>query len=400
MRLSWFGDRSTSRVTAPRNRFLLSLTYVFYFGQLGVFMPYVGVFLDDRGLNSSQIGTLLAVVALSRIVGPNLWANYADRSGQAGEVLRLGCLLALITFISIFYVDTFWGMTIVFACMTMFWTAVLPQLEVITNAATQDTKGGYGAVRLWGSIGFILCTISVGWLLDFFPADVIIYASMLTLVGLFMSSLLITSQSSTPNDRHIDDSRPAFKLWGLGFAVFLIGNTLLQISFGSFYNFFALYMRALEYSGIQTGVFIGLGVAAEVLVFIYASRLIKQFGVKVLLIVSILATALRWLLLALYPQFTAVIVFTQLIHALSFGLTHAASVYYLQTAFPKAFQSRAQALYISIAFGAGGAGGSYIAGQLWQQGEGAYVSFMFSAAIALLAGLCLLALPSKGSHQS
>jgi PPP family 3-phenylpropionic acid transporter len=119
----------------------------------------------------------------------------------------------------------------------------------------------------------------------------------------------------------------------------------------------------------------------------------------VLLIISILATALRWLLLALYPQFTAVIVFTQLIHALSFGLTHAASVYYLQTAFPRAFQSRAQALYVSIAFGAGGAGGSYIAGHLWQQGEGAYVSFMFSAAIALLAGLCLLALPNKGSNK-
>jgi PPP family 3-phenylpropionic acid transporter len=154
-------------------------------------------------------------------------------------------------------------------------------------------------------------------------------------------------------------------------------------------------MRALEYSGIQTGVFIGLGVAAEVIVFIYASRLIKQFGVKALLIISIFATAIRWALLALFPHITAVIVFTQLIHALSFGLTHAASVYYLQTAFPRAFQSRAQALYVSIAFGAGGAGGSYIAGQLWQQGEGAYISFMFSAAVALMAGICLLALPSK-----
>jgi PPP family 3-phenylpropionic acid transporter len=281
----------------------------------------------------------------------------------------------------------------------MFWTAVLPQLEVITNAATQNTKGGYGAVRLWGSIGFILCTISVGWLLDFFSADVVIYTSILTLAGLFISTLFITSHSSRTHTQHIDEPSSPFKIWGLAFVVFLIGNTLLQISFGSFYNFFALYMRALEYSGIQTGVFIGLGVAAEVVIFIYASRLIKQFGVKMLLIVSILATALRWLLLALYPQFTAVIVFTQLIHALSFGLTHAASVYYLQTAFPRAFQSRVQALYVSIAFGAGGAGGSYIAGHLWQQGEGAYVSFMFAAAIALLGGICLFALPNKGSNK-
>jgi PPP family 3-phenylpropionic acid transporter len=397
MRLTWFADRNTSQISEPSNRLLLAVIYFFYFGQLGVFVPYVGVFLDARSLDSAQIGTLLAVVALLRIVGPNLWANFADRTGQAGEILRLGCLLSFITFVSILYVDSFWGMTFAFAIMMMFWTAVLPQLEVITVSATKLSKGGYGAVRLWGSIGFIVCTVVVGWLLDVFPPEVVVYAAMITLLGLFISTLCINSKVTDHAEPEVIPSLMSRNIWRLGFIVFLLGNTLLQVSFGSFYNFFALYMRALDYSGMQTGVFIGLGVAAEVIVFIYATRLIKQFGVKALLVISILATALRWLLLALFPQFTAIIVFTQVIHALSFGLTHAASVYYLQVTFPRAFQSRAQALYVSIAFGVGGASGSYIAGLLWRQGEGAYVSFMFSAAMAFIASLILLALPHKNA---
>jgi PPP family 3-phenylpropionic acid transporter len=414
VRLTWFADRSKLALTANRNRLLLALIYIFYFGLLGVFLPYVGIFLDARGLSSAQIGTLLAVVALSRIIGPNMWAYYADKTGQIGEVLRVGCLLALLTFSSILFLDSYWGMTLAFASMMMFWTAVLPQLEVITMQATETSKGGYGAIRLWGSIGFILCTLSVGLLLDYFPAKVILYAGIVTLAGLFISSMLITSGANTNAAEH-DGKRadqnththahqekegsaaslPMASIWTFSFAVFLIGSTLLQISFGSFYNFFTLYMRALDYSGMQTGIFIGLGVAAEVIIFIYAMRLIKRFGVKKLLVFSVFFTALRWALLALFAHYTSVIVLTQLVHALSFGLTHAASVYYLQQNFPKAFQSRAQALYVSIAFGGGGAAGSYIAGLLWEQGAGAFQSYMFAAAVALVAGGCLLALPNR-----
>ncbi|WP_395342220.1 MFS transporter [Ningiella sp. W23] len=413
--LGSFADLNTGVYTARQNRILLSITYAFYFGQLGVFVPYVGIYLDDKGLSSSQIGTLLAIVALSRIIGPNLWANYADRSGQAGEVLRFGCLLCLLTFVSILFVDSFWGMTLAFSCMMMFWTAVLPQLEVITSQATAESKRGYGAVRLWGSIGFMLCTLSVGSLLDVFAPVVIVYASIMTLAGLFISSMLIVSgnhqkplvselshEKTQPYDKAVSNSLEQAKtlsdslrvnpIWTLGFIAFLLGNTLLQMSFGSFYNFFTLYMQSLEYSGMQTGIFICLGVAAEVLIFIHASRLIKRFGVKALLVFSLLFTAMRWLLLGLFAEFTAVIVFTQLIHALSFGLTHAVSVFYLQQTFPKVFQSRAQALYVSIAFGFGGAAGSYIAGLTWQDGAGAVVSFFLAAACAFIGAICFLAI--------
>jgi PPP family 3-phenylpropionic acid transporter len=367
------------------------MTYFFYFGLLGIFMPYVGLFLDDRGFTSSQIGTLLAVTALFRIIGPNLWANKADSSGRVAEVLRLGCLLAFIVFMAVFVVYDYWLLTLTFCLMMMFWTAVLPQLEVITIKVTHASKGGYGKLRLWGSIGFIVCSLVAGSLIDLYGPSVIAIISSVSLLLLYISSLLIVSPQQKDETKHkaSGDWKQAFSLI---FIIFIISNTLLQVSFGAYYNFFALYMNDLGYSGLQTGIFIAVGVFAEVFIFIFALRLVKQFDVISLLALSIILTGVRWIGLAYFADEAVVIVMCQILHALSFGLSHVASVYFLSQHFSERFQSRAQAIYVSVSFGVGSAVGSFIAGYLWQDGLGATASFVFSGGVAFIGGMLLLLL--------
>lgn len=354
-------------------------------------MPYVGLFLDDRGFTSSQIGTLLAVTALFRIIGPNLWANKADSSGRVAEVLRLGCLLAFIVFMAVFVVYDYWLLTLTFCLMMMFWTAVLPQLEVITIKATHASKGGYGKLRLWGSIGFIVCSLVAGSLIDVYGPSVIAIISSVSLLLLYISSLLIVSPEQKNQTKHkaSGDWKQAFSLI---FILFIISNTLLQVSFGAYYNFFALYMNDLGYSGLQTGVFIAVGVFAEVFIFIFALRLVKQFDVISLLALSIILTGVRWIGLAYFADEALIIVMCQILHALSFGLSHVASVYFLSQHFSEHFQSRAQAIYVSVSFGVGSAVGSFIAGYLWQDGLGATASFVFSGGVAFVGGMLLLIL--------
>lgn len=385
------GTKRAVPIESRSNRIFLGLTYFFYFGLLGIFMPYVGLFLDDRGFSSSQIGTLLAVTALFRIIGPNLWANKADSSGRVAEVLRLGCLLAFLVFMAVFVVYDYWLLTLTFCLMMMFWTAVLPQLEVITIKATHASKGGYGKLRLWGSIGFIVCSLLAGTLIDVYGPSVIAIISSVSLLLLYISSLLIVSPEQKDKAKHkaSGDWKQAFSLI---FILFIVANTLLQVSFGAYYNFFALYMNDLGYSGLQTGVFIAVGVFAEVFIFIFALRLVKQFDVISLLALSIILTGVRWLGLAYFADEAAVIVMCQILHALSFGLSHVASVYFLSQHFSEHFQSRAQAIYVSVSFGVGSAVGSFIAGYLWQDGLGATASFVFSGGVAFVGGILLFIL--------
>lgn len=380
---------------SPRTQLiLLAITYWLYFGQLGVLVPYLGIFLDGRGFSSAEIGELFAVITLARIIGPSLWASIADKTGKSLAVLRLGCFLTVISFSSVFLFTGFWGLTLSFGLMMMFWTAVLPQLEVITMQSVAGTRIGYGQIRLWGSIGFIVLTVALGKALDHFTTDAPVYASIAVLTILFFSSLLLrqpaiktTATEHSGNLWQFVKQRP--------FIVFLVSASLLQISFGAYYGFFALYMRDLGYSGQQTGLLIALGVLAEIGIFLIAGKLISRVGVWGLLMACMVLTAVRWYALADFAHSGWVVMLTQLIHALSFGLTHATSVHFIHHFFPQSFHSRGQAIYISIAFGMGGALGNYLAGQMWDQGTNAFNTFGFSAITALGAALVLLLCSKK-----
>jgi PPP family 3-phenylpropionic acid transporter len=371
------------------NLALLGLTYLFYFGQLGVLVPYLGVFLDGRGFSSVQIGELFALITLARIIGPNLWANMADRSGKGLTILRIGSLLTFLTFSLVFWLDGFWGLSLCFALMMMFWTAVLPQLEVITLNCVDSSAHRYSNIRLWGSIGFIVLTIATGKAIDLSDSDAPIFVSALVLLALFIATLLIREPDLTVSQTTQNGSIWQ-KIRQPQWLLFILSALLLQVSFGAYYGFFALYMRDLHYDGQTTGILIALGVAAEIVIFILAGRIIQRFGVKWVLIVSIVLTACRWLLLGYYAQWIGILVFAQLLHAFGFGLTHAASVNYIHRFFGSGFQSRGQAIYISVAFGLGGAMGNYFAGLTWQQGLGAQVSFVWCGIVALLSAICLL----------
>jgi PPP family 3-phenylpropionic acid transporter len=376
------------------NLILLAITYLFYFGQFGVLMPYLGVFLNGRGFSSSEIGELFALITVARIAGPNLWAVLADKSGRALKVLQLGALLTFGTFCLVLFVDGFWALTLSLALMMMFWTAILPQIEGLTLNCVRGNASRYGRIRLWGSIGYILLTIFTGKMIDVFSSDAPIYVGAIVLFSLFAMTLLLkepTSEKSTD----LQQTSIWHKINTPVFYAFLLSAALLQLSFGAYYGFFALYVLDLGYSGQATGWLVALGVLAEVVIFLQAGKLIKACGVKWILVISILLTALRWYLLAVSADYPAILVLSQILHAFSFGMTHAASMHFIHHYFGNKFQSQGQAIYISVGFGVGGAIGAYGAGYFWQQGQGAELTFTLAAVAAVLSALSLVFVSSK-----
>lgn len=357
-------------------------------------MPYLGVFLDGRGFSSSDIGELFALITVARIAGPNLWAMFADKSGKPLKVLQLGAFLTFATFCLAFFVHSFWALTICLAMMMMFWTAILPQIEGLALNCVHGHAGRYGRIRLWGSIGYILLTIFTGKMIDMFSSDAPIIVGAIVLLSLFSVTLFLKEPAREENNNHLQVS-----IWQKintpVFYVFLFSVALLQLSFGPYYGFFALYLLDLGYSGQVTGWLIALGVLAEVIIFLQAGKLIALFGVKWILFISILLTALRWYLLAVAASSPVMLVLSQILHAFSFGMTHAASMHFIHGYFGKQFQSQGQAIYISVGFGVGGAIGGYGAGLFWQQGQGAEFTFILAAVAAVLSALSLLLISSK-----
>lgn len=376
------------------NLILIAFTYLFYFGQFGVLIPYLGVFLDGRGFSSTEIGELFALITLARIAGPNLLAVIADKTGKPLRCLQFGAFLTFSTFCLAFFVSGFWALTISFALMMMFWTAILPQIEVLTLNCVNAHAGRYSKIRLWGSIGYIVFTVFTGVMIDLFTSEAPIIIGTFVLLSLFIATLFLKEPAQDPaNNLHTGSIWK--KIHSPIFYGFLLSAVLLQVSFGPYYGFFALYTRDLGYSGQTTGWLIALGVVAEVFIFLQAGKLIEKWGVKWTLLVSMLLTALRWYLLAVAAQHAVVLIASQLLHAFSFGLAHSASMHFIHSHFGKKHQGQGQAIYASVAFGIGGAAGNYGAGWFWQQGQGAELAFTLAAIFALLSVFTLLVIPAK-----
>jgi len=374
--------------------FRSSFSYFWYFGLLGLIIPFLPLFLDGKGFTSIEIGEILAIVTATKIIGPTLWAVLADKTGKQLGVIRLGAFLACAFFTILFWLNNYWPIVFCLATFSLFWTAILPQLEVMTLNSIRRSAKIYARIRLWGSIGFIFFAVLTGEVIEQFTPNAFTYVGFIILLGLFLSTLLI-KQSKIKKSQIIKTSSIGKKIINVSFVMFFIAGILLQLSFGPYYSFFALYLIDMQYPGFAVGILISLGVIAEITVFIYAGKIFKHFSVKSMLTFSLIITSLRWFLMGHYADIIVIMVLTQLLHAASFGLYHSASILFLQQHFDPSQQNRGQAIYIGGVYGIGGAVGAYLAGILWMNGSGSVQAFNMAMVAAFVGAMFTLFIKMK-----
>lgn len=362
----------------------LSGFYFFYFASIGALIPYWSLYLKSLGFDVRDIGTLMALVMATKIVSPNIWGWVADRNGSRMRVVRLGCLLGALTFAGVFLGDSYGWLAIIMMVFSFFWNATLPQFEATTLNYLGKDSHRYSAIRLWGSIGFIVTVAALGPLLDIQGIHLLPVVLLALFIGLWLSSLTVPERASA----HLSmDHEPLRKvLLRPDVVALLVVCFLLQASHGPYYTFYSIYMEDSGYSRSLIGQLWALGVVAEVGVFLVMYRLVPRFGLRRLLLASLLLTALRWILIGQFPAEMAIVLFAQGLHAASFGIYHAVAIQLIHRSFRGRHQGKGQALYSSISFGAGGAVGSYLSGWGWDA-LGAENTYYFAAFVAMLAFL-------------
>lgn len=360
----------------------LSGFYFFYFASLGALIPYWGLYLDSLAFNASDIGSLMAIIMATKIISPNIWGWIADHTGRRMAIVRLGSLLAAICFIGIFFTAQFWWLALVMLLFSFFWNAALPQFEATTFNHLQTETHRYSSIRLWGSIGFIIAVWGLGEVLSNIGMGYLPSVLLVLFLGIWAMSLLVPEDAAG----HLAlDHEPLRKLL-LHPAVIglLVSCFLMQASHGPYYTFYSIFMKGYGYSLWFIGTMWALGVFAEVLVFLGMHRLVPVFGLKPLLLTSLVLASLRWLLIGLFPQNIAIMFFAQCLHAASFGVYHASAIQLIHQYFRGKHQGKGQALYSSLSFGAGGAFGSFLSGYAWET-IGGNMTFMLAALLSLLA---------------
>lgn len=360
----------------------LSGFYFFYFAALGTLIPYWGLYLQSIGFSALQIGNLMALLMISRIVAPNIWGWIADHRDQRMSVVRWAALLSFFSYLGVFFGTGFWWLATVMMCFSFFWNASLPQLEAATMTHLDGKASAYARVRLWGSVGFILAVISLGLLFDSHSTGWLLPIMSLFLFGVFLFSLTIPEAGVSQQDDH---RIPFLKvLFRPEVFAFLFACLLMQASHGPYYTFYSIYLSEYNYSKSLIGGLWAFGVFCEIGVFLLLHRLQTVISLKAIMIVSSALAALRWCLIGSFPEQLAILILAQALHAATFGAYHAAAVEMVHGFFKGRHQIRGQAIYGSISFGIGGAIGSFYSGLSWSS-LGAATTYYIAAGLAVIA---------------
>ncbi len=362
----------------------LSGFYFFYFATLGALVPYWGLYLKSIGFAPVDIGVLMALLMLSRIVAPLIWAWIADHNTQRMRVVRIAALITVIAFSGVFFGTGFWWLAGVMVVFSFFWNASLPLLEVITMNHSGGHAGAYGRVRLWGSLGFIASVLALGPVIDVHGPWWVL-PSLLTLMGgIWLSSQLLPESDVQAPTLHAGRLRDVLRRPEV--AAFLLACFLMQASHGPYYTFYSIYLEANGYSKTLIGVLWAFAVVCEIGVFLVMRRLLRYLALRIVLLLSFALAALRWLLIGHYPESLSVLIIAQVLHAATFGSFHASAIQMVYRFFTGRHQHRGQAIYGSASFGLGGAVGSFYSGHTWAT-LGPTISFDIAA---LLAGLAFV----------
>ncbi len=355
--------------------------YFFYFAFVGMFAPYWSLYLKSIEFDAVQIGVLMSVQPVMRMLSPALWGWLADRLGNRRLVVQLAALGSMLSYLGVFFTRDYYGLLLVLALMSFFWSASMPLVEATTLTYLGKHAARYGRLRSWGSLGFIIAVLGLGLAFDYIAIHWILWAGLAIQLG-----ILYFSRQIPPTEvlAHHTDSHPIMRIVLQPQVLALFGACfLMAVAHGPYYTVFAIYLVEHGYAKSAVGALWTLGVVCEIAVFFVMPWLMRHFSLPQMLMVSMALAVLRFLLIGWQVDTLLLLLFAQILHAATFGSFHAAAVALVHHFFRGRHQSRGQALFGSVTYGAGGMLGGLMSGPLWLH-WGASVMYSVSAVVALL----------------
>lgn len=366
----------------------LASFYFAYFACIGVFATYFSLYLDKRGFSPAEIGILMSLLNVVRVVMPNVWAWLSDHTGAHLNIIRVTFSIAIFAFSALFFATGFWQLFVVIVVMCAFWSAAMPIFEATTMSYLEGDAARYGRIRLWGSVGFIVAVSAAGWWLDFVPIDWLLWLVLALMLVTLACAFIVPERITPPHEHDAVPIGDVLRRPGVG--LFFLACFLMIASQGASFVFYSIYMVEQGFSKATVGVLWSVGVVAEIIIFLFLPRIFARFSLYQLWLLSFGLTVVRFLIVAWMPSVLALQVFAQALHMFSFGTYHATALAVLHANFKGRLKARGQALYTSLSFGLGGAVGGMLSGWTWQA-WGAGWTFTVSSALAL-AGLALILL--------
>ena len=389
-------------MTAQARLFLMMVLQLAVWGAWAPkLFPYMGM-LGFAPWQQSLVGSAWGVAALLGIFFSN---QFADRNFAAERFMAVSHLLGGVALIGCAFTTSFWPF---FGCYLVFSLLYVPTLSVSNSIAFANLKEparDFGAVRMGGTVGWILVSWPFIFLLGAHAtADQIRWIFLVAALVSFVLAAYSLTLPHTPPKRDAAGADPlawreALKLLGVPFVAVLFLVTFIDsvIHNGYFVMADGFLTERVGIAGNLSMVVLSLGQFAEIVTMFVLGGVLIRLGWKTTMIIGILGHAARFAVFAFFADSVPVIVAVQLLHGVCYAFFFATVYIFVDAAFPKDVRTSAQGLFNFLILGVGNVAASFLFPALMgrmKDGAGAvdYTSLFLVPTGMALAAVLLLAL--------
>jgi MFS family permease len=383
--------RQRRRCIMPPMRFgPLRLHYFILFTLMGAYLPFMPLYLRQLALADWQIGWAMGISGLAVLIAPLALTHLADRHWSNRRLIGLtavGAMAALLVLASLgpttggaAHFPLVLGVILCFALNHIPCQSLLDGLTFATiheAEARGEPHPSFPTIRIMGSYGFIAPAFFLLPAFAYLPVTYrlpVLVGAGCALIGAINSRRL--PKFDGKRGEELEQSKrtlPSIEAWRVIFSPptrTIVGSMLLiHTAISAYYAFFSRLLEQLHVDAQWIGLISNIGVAAEVVVVLFAGPILRAVGLRGVVTIGTLSMVLRMTLLAIPLEGAAgqaVAIASQVLHGPIVLLLYFVVPMYMNHKAGPRFRNSMQGLNSFLAFGVGRLVGSVGSGYIAQ----------------------------------
>jgi nucleoside transporter len=355
--------------------FLQYFVWGAWFVTFGTFLATTADESGQRIFSDEFVGDAFGTAAIAAIIAPFIVGMVADRFFSTERIL---CLLHLAGAAILFFVAQALTPAAMYWLLIAYFLCYMPTLA-LTNSISfhhlADPAKEFPLVRVLGTIGWIVAGLVVGWLwpkltgnaIEATNIPMLIALAAQVILGLYCLALPHTPPSAKGGSVSVRDvlGLDALALMKQpSFAVFVVGSFLICIPLQFYYTFTNPFLNEISVENAaakQT-----YGQMSEIVFMLLMPLFFARLGVKWMLLVGMLAWAVRYVLFAygdaqsnMWMLYGGII-----LHGICYDFFFVTGQIYVDNKAPKNVRGAAQGFIALVTLGLGLFVGSLVSGRV------------------------------------
>jgi len=299
------------------------LYYFAFMGGWGFILPFMNLFYVNLGFSGKQIGFIASTSAIVGMLISPVWVNEVKKHPKARRILQAALISGALGYFSIGLQKYFPFVILVVFLHSLAASGIMPLSDSMAVTVSQEQGSGYGSVRVWASLGWILSLLSSGWLVARF--GYIAGFVGVCVMWLIASGLLFFIKPKYFSSHH-EINQPksnvhmAVRLISqdkvlMGFAIALVAIGFLNNGVLQFENVFLAELGASKQLISVAGI---LSAVVELPFMIFSDKIIRRAGAHRLMMIAISLTMFQRLAVLIWP-FIPVIMVVRFVGGVAFS---------------------------------------------------------------------------------